>query len=125
MFRFETTYLNAIDNGQFGPNLVKTMKERHGTQCAGFLIHMLGDEDFHPMSLFSNFRLTTLVRGASFCHDSRLVMDDGFLTTLKRRCFWELNRTQMLRLKYEICSLFPDDFEFLHRWEANYEEATA
>jgi hypothetical protein len=121
MIRFELTYVDLIDKGNFGPSLLRGMKEAHGTACCRFLVPLIGDGDFTGHGLLNIFRLTTLIKATYEARASRFVVDEGFLRSLKKRCFWELNRNQLLRLKNEILTLWPEDFDFLERWSKNDE----
>lgn len=121
MLRFELTYVELISQGTMGPFLLKAMKEHHGTACCRFLVPLIGDGDFTAHGLMNTFRLTTLIKATYEARASHFVVDEDFLRSLNKRCFWELNRNQLLRLKNEILTLWPDDFDFLERWFNNDE----
>lgn len=120
MSQFEDTYLELIDAGSFGLNLVSGMKREHGTQALPYLVMMCGDGDFVMSTLFSQFQLRSLVRATYNAKSCNYAVCTEFLDKLRDRAFWALSRKQMLKLSMELRSLFPDTFTFLKSWEVQF-----
>lgn len=122
MSKYEEAFLELVDNGTFGMELVDNMKEQFGTRCLPLLIALCGDGDFYIHTLFSRFQIRSLVRATYNVKSSNYAIDPDFLEKLKDRAFWELNRKQMLKLTVELTFLYPDKFTFLKRWEEQYHQ---
>jgi len=120
MTKYEETFLELVDNGVFGMELVDKMKEQYSTRCLPLLIALCGDGDFYMHTLFSRFQVRSLVRSAYNLRSSNYAIDVDFMNKLCDRAFWELNRKQMLKLTVELTFLYPEKFEFLERWEDQY-----
>lgn len=120
MSKYETTFVELIDDGLFGMDLVDAMKQQYGTRALPLLLTLCGDGDFYLNTLFSRFQIRSLVRAAYNVRSSNYAVDQDFLDKLCDRAFWELSRKQMLKLTTELTFLYPDKFSFLKRWESQY-----
>jgi len=120
MNKYEDTYIKLTDKGLHGEKLVVKMKKRFGTAALPLLITLCGDGDFYMQSLFQHFQIRSLVRAAYNVRSVNYAVDPCFLSKLCDRAFWELNRTQMLKLNTELRYLFPDRFDFLKQWSIQY-----
>lgn len=96
--------------------LVQEMKNKHGTRCLPTLLALLGDGDWSAHSLFSKFKLTSLIRASFQLRKDNIVIDDDFLKRLEHEAFWKLNRKQLYRVSDELLFLFPDRFDHITRW---------
>lgn len=120
MSQYANTYIQLIEKGTFGLDLVDGMKKVYGTKALTFLVMMCGDGDFYMASLFSRFQLRSLVRATYNAKATNYAVEKDFLYKLSERAFWELNRKQMLKLSTELTFLYPTKFAFLKRWEEQY-----
>lgn len=120
MSQYENTYIQLIEKGCFGLDLIDGMKTTYGTRALPFLVMMCGDGDFFMTSLFNRFQIRSLVRSAYNAKSSNYAVDQDFLDKLSDRAFWELSRKQMLKLTTELTFLYPTKFAFLKRWEEQY-----
>lgn len=96
--------------------LVQEMKKTHGIRCLPVMLALLGDGDWSSDTLFSKFKLTSLVRAAYQVRKENVVIDDRFLQRLEDKSFWHLNRKQLFRVADELLFLFPERFAHLRRW---------
>lgn len=115
--KIETQYITLVDEHDVrGIVLVETLKREHGHHAAYALTPWLGEGDFTHHSLFSAFRLTTLIRAAYSAKTELFAVEDDYLRILGDRAFWELTKSQQLRLKEQLLFLWPEKFQHLERW---------
>jgi hypothetical protein len=87
MSKYEETFLELVDNGTFGMDLVDRMKEKYSTRCLPLLVVLCGDGDFYLQTPFSRFQVSGLVRAAYNARSSNYVVEQDFLNKLCDKAF--------------------------------------
>lgn len=113
MSKYIDVYVELCEEGLSGNELVDAMIDHFDLRALPTLIKFCGDEDFYMHSLFSRFKITSLVRATFNVRSSNYAIDTDFVASLGTKAFWSLNLKQVLKLSTELRYLYPDKFSYL------------